>query len=113
MTYNADIKNEYIRLSGFEIETKEMFSYLFSKSGDVERSLEKDLNEFEISDIKTLLTDIKLKSRETLEAACIMFSNYYNWYWIEYMNTDVSGTENPFSEEIVKPIIQRLYLKAL
>jgi hypothetical protein len=113
MTYNSDIKNEYIKLSGFKLETKEILSYLFSKSGEIERSLDKDLYEFEVSDIKTLLNDLKLKSRETLETACVMFTNYYDWYWIDYMNVDVSGTENPFNEEIVKPIIQRIYLKAL
>lgn len=113
MIYNSDIKNEYIKLSKFEIETKEMLSYLFSKSGEIEITLEKDLYEFEISDIKILLNYLKLKSREILEAACTIFANYYNWYWIDYKNIDVSGTENPFNEEMVKPIIQRLYLKVL
>lgn len=113
MQYNADIKNEYIRSSEFEIETKEFLSFLFSKSGEIEKSLSKDLYEFEISDIKKLLDDLKLKSRENLEAACTFFQNYYNWYWIECINVDISGTENPFNEETVNPIIQRIYLKTL
>lgn len=81
--FNAEIKNrfleEMIKRESITEDTSKNYSRILSIAEDVELALNKDLYEFALEEIESILFSFKANNRNTVETYARILSSYLNW----------------------------------
>jgi integrase len=94
--FNSEIKNKF--LGKFEnADTQDVYSRIFKKSSEIEFEKDKDLYDFEDSELESFIENqLKPKTKESARTYCNVLSSYIQW-----------AIENKYSSQLVNPIRRR------
>jgi integrase len=71
--------NDMISSGAITSETSKSYLRIFNKTSEKEEALKKDLTEFTLEELETILFDFKANNRNTLESYGRIISSYLNW----------------------------------
>lgn len=81
--FNTDVKNEYlatmIQNGAISVETSKSYARIFGVTNAHEEALNKDLGNFTLEELETVLYDFKANNRNTVESYARIISSYLNW----------------------------------
>ncbi|MGV4321166.1 phage lytic cycle repressor MrpR family protein [Bacillus mojavensis] len=81
--FNIKLKNAFLddMVSSGQIseKTADNYSRILQKTFEHEMALEKDLNEFTLDELETVMYDFKANNRNTIESYARIISSYLNW----------------------------------
>jgi site-specific recombinase XerD len=81
--YNKEIKESFLQYlideEGYTDETVHVFRFVFYKSCDVEEVLEKDMYDFNISELKQVLLNANKSTMNSVRAFASMMKKYIDW----------------------------------
>ena len=75
--FNEDVKAKF--LDGIKEATRTSYERIFKLTYKFESALGKDINNFTLSEIETILYEFKAKNRNTIESYGRIISSYLNW----------------------------------
>lgn len=109
--YNEDIKTTFLKFAKEDIEFSddaiESFVEIFKVTEKIETSISKDVFDFGEDEVKILLEMSKSYPIELIKRLFMWLETYHIWYWRDFVCSDTMVI-NPFSEEIVMPLIEKL-----
>lgn len=105
MMYNEEQKRRYLDNCGNEESTIEIIEVLFNSVSKIEISNNKDICEFNLSEVLDLLKSTNSKSRQYLMTMCYTFEKYYDWC---LRNGIISDVNNKYATFNTSPIIKKL-----
>jgi integrase len=83
LIYNESTKSYFLRdmieSKTITEETSKNYTRIFGITADKEKALQKDLNQFTLEELETILFDFKAKTRNTIETYGRIISSYLNW----------------------------------
>lgn len=104
--FNEDQKLRYLKESKYELSTIKTITTYFNKSAKVEMQEGMDLSQFNRGQITDLLTSFNSRSRSSLQAACVYFSDYYNW--CKDKNLVEENSYNEYDNSMVESLIDSI-----
>lgn len=98
--FNTKVKIDYlsdmIKSGAISEETSKSYSRIFGVTFSSEEALEKDLNQFTLEEMETILYNFKANNRNTVESYARIISSYLNWSVInEQSGTNVLADLKP------------------
>lgn len=81
--FNDEVKSQYLHemilIGSISEDTSKSYSRIFGVTKEKEEALGKDLNQFTLEEIETILYDFKANNRNTVESYARIISSYLNW----------------------------------
>lgn len=81
--FNTDVKTEYLEMmiqnGAISEDTSKSYTRIFGVTKAHEEALNKDLCEFTLEELETVLYDFKANNRNTVESYARIMSSYLNW----------------------------------
>ena len=81
--FNEEVKNQYLHemilIGSISEETSKSYNRIFTVTNEIEEALGKDLSEFTLQEIETILYGFKANNRNTVESYARIISSYLNW----------------------------------